>query len=428
MDGEFNLFNQGKASEAPLKSGPLAHQYRPQLFQEFIGIEEVISKYPFLNQEPIPSIIFYGPPGSGKTTLGHLLAKKNKGQIHQLSAVLGNVAELKKLMNEAYLEKEVSGNCSVIFIDEIHRFNKAQQDALLPRVEAGDFILIGATTENPKFALNNALLSRVHLVGLDKISSDKLHQILENALKRNPKFIACDGLLETILSFSNGDARRSLNILEMFLKAYPKGISESEWGKNEKKFRGIISQHGRDFDRKHDRHYHVISAFIKSMRGSDPNAAILWLAVMIDGGEDPLFIARRMILFASEDVGNADPWALTLATMALESVKSIGMPESRIILAQVATYLASTVKSNAAYLAIDEALKYVKERSTIEVPLYLRNQPELKGYKYPHDYSNHFVKQNYTNDKIPSFYRPISQGREKLFQERLKDLWGKTPH
>lgn len=393
---------------------PLAHRIRPLEFSEFIGHSEIFQKYPYLKQENFPSIILYGPSGTGKTTLARLLAGRSQKEFYTFNAVLGGVADLKKMISEAESLRETTGKRSIIFIDEIHRFNKAQQDALLPYIEVGSFTLIGATTENPRVSVNKALLSRMHIIELKILNTDSIESILHNALKKSELTFEAK-LVHTIASYAGGDARVALNSLEAALELEnptPESVKQ------------LIIENARAFDKGGNRHYDVISAFIKSMRGSDPQAAILWLAVMIDGGEDPVFIARRLVIFASEDVGNADPTALTLAMNALSAVSQIGMPEARIILAQATTYLASTFKSNAAYLAINEALEFVKSTATIEVPNHLRNYPppNSKAYLYPHNFENHWVKQDYAPSGTPDFYRPTKEGREEGIKKRLDSL------
>ena len=393
---------------------PLAHRIRPESFSEFIGHSEIFQKYPYLNEKNFPSIILFGPSGTGKTTLARLLAKLSGKSFHTFNAVLGGVADLKKLIDQAEDEKALRQVDSIIFIDEIHRFNKAQQDALLPYIEVGSFTLIGATTENPRVSVNKALLSRMHIIELKILSSEAIEKILHNALlKTNSSFD--ETFTKTIASYAGGDARVALNSLEAALKLNSPTIES---------VKELIIENARAFDKGGNRHYDVISAFIKSMRGSDPQAALLWLAVMIDGGEDPVFIARRLVIFASEDVGNADPTALTLAVSALTAISQIGMPEARIILAQATTYLASTYKSNAAYLGINMALEYVKANATIEVPHHLKNYPppEAKKYIYPHDHPGHWVKQDYAPAHSPSFYRPTKEGKEDGLKKRLDSL------
>lgn len=393
---------------------PLAHRIRPDEFSEFIGHLEIFQKYPYLAAQNFPSLILFGPSGTGKTTLARLLAKQSKKEFHTFNAVLGGVADLKKIITEAEDYKNLTGKHSLIFIDEIHRFNKAQQDALLPYIETGAFTLIGATTENPRVSVNKALLSRMHIIELKILNSESIEEILHNALKKTNQTFDRE-FVHIIASYAGGDARVALNSLDASLKLQnPTAESVKQ----------LIIENARAFDRGGNRHYDVISAFIKSMRGSDPQAAVLWLAVMIDGGEDPVFIARRMVIFASEDVGNADPTALPLAMNCLQAVSQIGMPEARIILAQGVTYLASTFKSNAAYKAINEALAYVQENETIDTPDHLKNYPPPGStpYLYPHDYPHHFVKQKYTRENIPEFYRPTVEGREAGIKQRLDSL------
>jgi len=394
---------------------PLAFKARPTKLSGFIGQENVLKRYSFLLKDNFPSIVFWGPPGTGKTTLAFILAQNSDKEIYKFNAVLGGVNDLKKLIKSALELKNSFGKESIIFIDEIHRFNKAQQDALLPHIESGSFTMIGATTENPRSSINRALLSRIQIVELTPLSSDNISTILKNACHEFSITLK-DSTLKFIADYTGGDARKALNILD---------IVNDHQDLSSKEIRSLILENARDYDKNQDRHYDVISAFIKSLRGSDPQAAILWLAIMLDGGEDPVFIARRLAIFASEDVGNADPLALMLATAALTAVSSIGMPEARINLAQATTYLASTVKSNASYVAINEAMDFVKGKSTTLVPDHLKNFPP-KGappYKYPHKYPGHFIKQAYTKDPIPKFYEPTELGREKALKERLEKLW-----
>ncbi|MBL6990368.1 MAG: replication-associated recombination protein A [Bacteriovoracaceae bacterium] len=423
-DGQMGLFDNKEPScvkNSNKQSTPLAYLARPSTFDEFIGQAHIFRRYPFLKKKNFPSIIFWGPPGTGKTTLAYIMAQNCNKDIYKFNAVLGGVNELRKLINSAVEVKQKYGTESIIFIDEIHRFNKAQQDALLPYVEAGSFTLIGATTENPRSSVNRALISRVQTIELKKLEEADILSILKNVVS---KFEVCipEEVVVFIADLSNGDARLGLNVLDI-VKSLAK---ETATNLTPKQIKNLILENCRDFDRNKDRHYDVISAFIKSMRGSDPQAAILWLAVMLDGGEDPVFIARRLVVFASEDVGNADPMALNVATATLLAVSKIGMPEARINLAQATTYLASTVKSNASYMAINKALEYVQNQQTIEVPDHLKNYPpkDFTGkYLYPHNYPEHFVKQKYTKGDIPQFYKPDGVGREENIHKRLEALW-----
>lgn len=357
---------------------PLAHRSRPTTLAEFIGSDLVLARYSFLKERHLPNLIIHGPPGSGKTTFAKLIAQESGKHFHQFNAVLGGVADLKKLIHSI-------GPNSVIFIDEIHRFNKAQQDALLPYIEEGSFVLIGATTEYPRVSVNRALLSRSHIIELAELNSDQILQLLRSATERL-SLIASPAILEAISKLTGGDARIALNTLELVLSLNDPSVDD---------VKKLITENTRAYDKNGNRHYDTISCFIKSMRANDPQRALLALAIMLDGDEDPMFIARRMVIFASEDIGNADPSALTLATSTLTAVKNIGMPEARIILAQATTYLASTYKSQTSYEAINAAMTFVQNRPTI----------------------NPFT-QNLGDD----FYKPSSEGREDGIKKRLELL------
>ena len=402
-------------------SQPLAYKLRPRNRAEFIGLDDLERKYPFLRSSKPTSMVFFGPPGSGKTSLAHALCSSEEIEFLPFSAVLSGVPELKKLFQVAQDATDLYRRTPVIFIDEIHRFNRAQQDALLPHVESGRFVLIGATTDNPRSSINKALLSRLHVVELQAMDFDDTLRILQSAEHKLETKLSADET-ELIAEYSGGDARKAIGNLELALKLKATDQFSAP------AFKKIILENARAYDRNKDRHYDVISAYIKSLRGSDPDAALLWLAVMLDGGEDPVFIARRLVIFASEDVGNADINGLTMANNALNVVSNIGMPEARITLAQATTYLASTVKSNAAYKAINDALAYVQENSTIDVPEHLKNFPAKNHpvkYQYPHNFPESWINQQYSPDDTPQFYKPKDIGVEKNIRNRLKSLWGK---
>lgn len=393
---------------------PLAFELRPSKLEDFFGQQALINKIKTFDFNKLPHLVFYGPPGAGKTTLVHILARQAARPLYNFNAVLGGVSELRELIKKAQTDKAV-GKKAIIFIDEIHRFNKAQQDALLPHLEEGNFILFGATTEAPQVTLNKAILSRVKLLRLNKLSDEEVHSILKRAVKLKHQDIP-DTILKFLASFSDGDARSALGNLEMIFNHRDELNLEDI-----KSIQEFLSIH-KSYDKDSDRHYDVISAFIKSVRGSDVDAAIMWLAVMLDGGEDIEFIARRLIILASEDIGNADPRGLQMATSCHYAIKQIGMPEARIILAQTTAYLASSPKSNASYLAIDAALEYVRENPTLQVPTHLRNHhPDKKKYKYPHSYSNHWVEQDY-QIQPQKFFQSSGIGYERIQSENLNKM------
>lgn len=414
---------------------PLADRCRPRTIKEFIGQEHLLSEHKILNtiidKGKAFSLILWGDPGSGKTTLARLIASYCKLDSHFLSAISAGVADVRKVIEKGK-ENRLKGLQTLLFLDEIHRFNKAQQDSVLGSVESGDIILIGATTENPSFNVISPLLSRTRVLKLSRLSEKNLLVILDQALQNdavlkegNARF-ADDGIKEKLVAISSGDARRMLNILETAFTLTPDGLINGDH--LEEAVRNSMLY----YDRAGDRHYDTISAFIKSLRGSDPDAAVYYLARMILSGEDPVFIARRMVIFASEDIGNAAPNAITVAVSAMTATQNIGLPEARIILSQCATFLASAPKSNASYMAIDNAMAAAKE-SNYEIPLHIRNAPTdlmkklgyHQGYKYPHDYNRHFVKEVYLPDEIKDkvFYKPGEEGGERAIRERLKSLW-----
>ena len=438
----MDLFeDNNRADDYIKKTTPLAERMRPKSFDEFVGQEHLLQKNKplrlLIENNEVPSIIFWGPPGSGKTTLARLIAKLTQANFFQLNAVSSGVKDVREIIEHAIYNRRQNQKRTILFIDEIHRFNKAQQDALLHSVEDGTITLIAATTENPSFEVISPLLSRCRVYVLEPLNENELNLILSNAfvkdeLIKQQNVEIDNGVRETLINFSEGDARIMLNGLEQSIILAEKDIKGKKIITKEILFNAFQSKYIK-YDKAGEEHYNVISAFIKSIRGSDPDAAIYWLARMLAAGEDPKFIARRMIILASEDIGNADPYALTLAVSCFSAVGSIGMPEARIVLAQTATYLASVPKSNSSYLAIEEANNDVQKLPVEAVPLNLRNAPtrlmkELefgKEYKYSHDYKDHFVEQQFlpNNIKDKIYYRPTENGREKMLLERLNKLW-----
>ena len=395
---------------------PLAHRVRPQNLEEFIGQEEILGKdkilYRTIKADRLSSIILWGPTGSGKTSLAKVISNTTKYKFVKLNAVTSGVGDIKSAIEEAKNPLlNPTGKC-ILFIDEIHRFNKLQQDALLPFVENGTVILIGATTENPYFEVNKALISRSMVFKLKPLSVENVFTILKNAIK-NPEGLGSyninidDETLKKIAEISNGDVRTALNSLEIAVLTTPVDKNGVINITNEIDAE-CVGKKKSMFDKTGDSHYDNISAFIKSMRGSDPDATAFYLARAIAGGEDPVFIARRIVIAAAEDVGLANPNALVVANSAMQAVTSVGMPEARIILSEAAIYVATSKKSNAAYLAINKALEDVETKDTGEIPMHIRNAPVSgmkdfgygEGYKYPHDYPNHQVEQQYLPDKM----------------------------
>lgn len=395
---------------------PLAHRVRPQTLDEFIGQEEILGKdkilYRTIKADRLSSIILWGPTGSGKTSLAKVISNTTKYKFIKLNAVTSGVGDIKSAIEEAKNPLlNPTGKC-ILFIDEIHRFNKLQQDALLPFVENGTVILIGATTENPYFEVNKALISRSMVFKLKPLSVKNIFTILKNAIK-NPEGLGSyninieDETLKKIAEISNGDVRTALNSLEIAVLTTPVDKNGLINITNEIAAE-CVGKKKSMFDKTGDSHYDNISAFIKSMRGSDPDATAFYLARAIAGGEDPVFIARRIVIAAAEDVGLANPNALVVANSAMQAVASVGMPEARIILSEAAIYVATSKKSNATYLAINKALEDVETKDTGEIPMHIRNAPVSgmkdfgygEGYKYPHDYPNHQVEQQYLPDKI----------------------------
>ena len=395
---------------------PLAFRMRPKTLEEYVGQEHVIGPgkllYRTIKADRLSSIILFGPPGCGKTSLAKVISETTKYKFYKINAVTAGVSDIKRVVEETRNYMMNPTGKSILFIDEIHRFNKLQQDALLPYVENGLIILIGATTENPYFEVNKALISRSMVIKLNPLTEEDIYKILKNALERKDglgeySIKIEDSTLRKIADISNGDVRTALNGLEIAVLTTSMS-SDGYIHITDEVIKNSIQNRKAIFDKNGDTHYDNISAFIKSMRGSDPDATLLYLARALNGGEDPVFLARRIVICASEDVGLADPQALVIATSAMQAVNMIGMPEARIILAEAAVYVANCKKSNATYLGINKALEDVANSDTGEIPMHIRNAPIEKmrelgyneGYLYPHDYPGHWVEQQYLPDKM----------------------------
>src|SRR6188768_2419334 len=398
---------------------PLAERMRPSSLEELVGQEHLTGPTGVIRKAiqsgNIPSMILWGPPGVGKTTIANIIANEVKKPFHTLSAINAGVKDIREVIEKAKLSPR-----SILFIDEIHRFNKSQQDALLGAVEKGTITLIGATTENPSFEVNSALLSRCQVYILKSLGETQLLKLIDQALARDEEYKTRKIEIkehQALLNISGGDGRKLLNLVELICESVEGDVVITDALVME-----LAQKHIAIYDKSGEQHYDVISAFIKSIRGSDPNAAVYYLARMIEGGEDVKFIARRMLILASEDIGNANPTALVIATSTFQAVDVIGYPEARIILSQCVTYLASSAKSNASYEAIGKALDKVKQTGDLSVPIHLRNAPTKlmkdmsygKGYLYSHDYANNFVNQEFLPDQVKGskFYDPGSNARE----------------
>lgn len=418
---------------------PLAERMRPKTLDDFAGQKHLVGAGKpirlMIDRNDVASMILWGPPGVGKTTLSLIIANTVKADFIQLSAVSSGVKDVREAIEKAEKNKRFYQKRTILFIDEIHRFNKAQQDSLLHSVEKGILVLIGATTENPSFEVISPLLSRCRVYVLEELNKKDFEKIIDTAFEKdevlkNEKIFIPDR--NFLIKLSNGDARRLLNGLELALKLCLKDKDGSSVLTNEI-IKEAFQTNYIKYDKNQEEHYNIISAFIKSLRGSDPDAAVYWLARMLKGGEDPKFIARRMIILASEDIGNADPYALTLATNVFTAVNYIGMPEARIILSQAATYLASCPKSNAAYMSIESAYGDVNDLPAYDVPMHLRNAPTKlmkdlgyhKGYKYAHSFDEHFVDMQYLPDELKDkiYYHPTSIGEEGKLKQYLDEKW-----
>ena len=439
-----DLFGDQLTPQQDMSRQPLAARMRARRIVEFVGQEHIVGPCTLLRtaieNDDLTSMIFWGPAGCGKSTLASVIAKHTSCNFENFSAVTSGVPEMRKVIQRAKELRKATGRKTILFVDEIHRFNKAQQDALLPHVEDGTVILIGATTENPYFEVNTPLLSRSRLFTFEPLSDEQVRLVVERAVEDEERGLGKENVkidedaVRHIVSVAQGDARNALSALELAVKATPRDDSGAKTV-TLKIAEQAVQKRVLNYDKNGDNHYDTISAFIKSMRGSDPDAAVYWLARMIAAGEDPKFIARRIVIQAAEDVGNADPMALVVATAAAQAVQFVGLPEAQIPLSQAAIYLACAPKSNASYEAINRANKDVAERKAPPVPKHLRGTgyPGAKalghgeGYLYPHSFPGHYVEQEYLPPEAKSgpYYEPTEHGHEAKFKRRLESLHGK---
>ena len=436
----MNLFEY-QSQKILKKDTPLANKLRPKTLEDFVGQEHIIGKntllYRAIKSDKISSLILYGPSGTGKTTLAKIIANTTKSNFVQINAVISGAKEIKEIIDNAKMSIGLNYKKTILFVDEIHRFNKNQQDILLPYVEDGTIILIGATTENPYFEINNALISRSIIFKLEPLSTKNIKNIIKNAINNNENGLGYfnveidDDALDFIANMSNGDARIALNAIELATFTTKK----SDNGNiciDMNIAQDCIQKKALNYDKNGDNHYDTISAFIKSMRGSDPDASVYYLAKMLNSGEDPKFIARRIVICASEDVGNADPRALQIAVDAFKATEIIGMPECRIILSQAVCYIASAPKSNACYIAINKAMEDVKNINIKQIPSHLKdahyknanNLGNGIGYLYSHNYEKNYIKQQYLPDEVKNniYYSPSENGYEKNIKKWLEFL------
>jgi putative ATPase len=445
FDFAENNSDSGSGDSGPDGGGPsrapLAHRMRPRTLDDFVGQERVLGPGKPLRQwiatDRVPSLVLWGPPGCGKTTLAQIIARQTQSDFESLSAVLSGVKDIKEAVERARQVWRMSKRKTILFVDEIHRFNKAQQDALLPHVENGTVTLIGATTENPSFELNTALLSRARVIRLERLGDQALERVIERALGDGERglggFLSLEpDAISWLAATSEGDARRALTALEsvaLFAGGSQRALTLEE---TQQALESALDRQPIPYDKSGEEHYNVVSAFIKSIRDSDPHAGLYYLARMLEGGEDPLFIARRLVILASEDVGNGDPRGLTIAIAAKEAVEFVGMPEGRINLAQAVTYLALAPKSNASYMGIDEAIADVRQSGALPVPMHLRNavtglmkrEGYGQDYRYAHNDSEQRARQAHLPESLRGrhFYQPKQIGFERQLKEKLDML------
>ncbi len=440
MASSESLFEHQRQQQMA-KNAPLADRMRPRTFDEFVGQEHVVGIDRVLRRaiqaDRLPSFILWGPPGSGKTTLARLIAGVTQASFQSVSAVTSGVADLRRIVSEARDRSGMHQEKTILFVDEIHRFNKSQQDVILPHVEDGTVTFIGATTENPSFEVNAPLLSRCRVFALQNLTPEEAEKVIRSALADDQRGLGELGLeleqpaLDHLIDIANGDARVALNALET--AAFATGVVEGATTIDLATISDALQRRSPLYDKAGEGHYDTISAFIKSVRGSSPDGALYWLARMIESGEDPLFIARRLVILAAEDIGLAQPEALAIAVAAQQAVHFLGMPEARIPLAEATVYLATAPKSNSAYMALEQALADVRQRAGEPVPLHLRNAVTGlmrnmgygKDYQYAHDHPGHFVEQDFLPPSLKDrrYYQPTEEGSEKEIVERLKEWW-----